>query len=108
MSAISTNGRIYIENIQNKDEELNKILMNLKTSNGSIKVNMNDPDDKGYKISAKTTLNGINLLIPNLKYTKPANTSGNKVDAETENYSLSKNQVEIKAETTNGYIEIGK
>lgn len=109
INAITANGRINLENVQNY-EDSNNINISFRTKNGNIKVNMNDTIDRGYKVKANTTLNGINLLIPKLKYKtlNPNNISGNMVEAETEDYSLSKSRVFIQAETKNGYIEIVK
>jgi DUF4097 and DUF4098 domain-containing protein YvlB len=109
LTAMTANGKINIENVQNY-QDIKDLNMNLKTKNANIKINMNDVNEKGYKIKALTTLNGINLLIPKLKYktlNKEVN-DGNLVEAETENYTLSKERVNINTENKNGYIEIVK
>ena len=82
----------------------------LKTSNADIKVNMNDSEDKGYKIKAQTTFGDINLLIPNLLYRNAmrADRMSKQAEAETENYASAVQKVNVSAETTNGYIEVIK
>jgi len=109
MSASSTNGKIMLENLQIPDGTDNTEL-NLKTTNADIKANMNDSEDKGFKIAAKTTNGGFNLLIPNLIYRNAPRTDSitKQVEAETENYVNAAQKVYIHAETQNGFIEIIK
>jgi len=110
MNAFTINGRIVIENIQNYEGQP-EITLKLKTSNGGIKVNMNDIDNRGYKVRAKTTNAGINILIPEMIYHN-ANTQsfkrGGFVEAENIGYENFPERVFIDAETVNGYIEIVK
>ncbi|HEX2947386.1 MAG TPA: DUF4097 family beta strand repeat-containing protein [Clostridia bacterium] len=106
---ITQNGKILVENVQSLDGADTADLV-LKTKNADIKANMNDSEEKGYRVNAQTTNGGINLLIPNLLY---RNASGNegfskKAEAETENYSNATQKVNIYAETQNGYIEVIK
>ena len=70
---------------------------------------MND-SKQGYKIEARTTNGGVNLLIPNLLYRNAPKVEGpgRLAEAETENYSAATEKVNIYAETQNGYIEIIK
>ncbi len=109
LGAYTINGKILLENLQAYDtaSEINLIL---KTRNADIKTNMNDTDDRGYKVKAHTTNGGINLLIPNLLYRNApkAEGSGKDVEAETGNYSSAAHRVNIIAETLNGYIEVIK
>lgn len=110
INATTENSTIQIENAQNPDKS-NLLEMSLKTKNGNIKVNMNDLDNREYKISAKTTIGNINILIPDLKYTDFANESSfdKSTVAITPNYNDDNIcKVFIEAETTNGYIEIVK
>ena len=87
-----------------------EILLDFKTSNGGIKINMDDTDNKAYKISAKTTNGGVNLLIPELVYNNmnKQGAVGSFVEAESSNYNTSNEKVIINAETTNGFIEVVK
>ena len=105
----STNGKITLENLQNLENTANIELI-LKTKNADIKANMNDSEDKGYKVAARTSNAGINLLVPNLLYRNAPKTEGfaRQVEAETENYSTATQKVNIYAETQNGYIEVIK
>ena len=109
IKAITMNGRILVENVQNH-EGTQEISLDLKTTNGGIKVNMNDMDNKGYKVRAKTTNGGINLLIPEMLYHN-MNRQGagtNFVEAESTGYDGFTEKVFINAETSNDYIEIVK
>lgn len=109
IKAITINGKISAENVQcfNSSTEIN---MYLKTTNGGIKVNMNDMDDKGYRIKGQTTNGGINLLIPELTYHNINKQGSGRsfVEAETNGFNNYTQKVHIDAETTNGYIEIVK
>ncbi|MCX7709798.1 MAG: DUF4097 family beta strand repeat-containing protein [Clostridia bacterium] len=109
IKAVTMNGRITVENVQNY-ENSPEVLMDLKTSNGGIKVNMNDMDNKGYKVKAKTTNGGINLLIPEMTYynVNRHGTGTNFIEAESNGYQGFAERVFINAETNNGYIEIVK
>jgi len=105
----TTNGRILVENAQNY-EGITEMNLVLKTTNGGIKINMNDMDQKGYKVRAKTTNGGINLLIPEMIYhnVNRQGPGGNFVEAESNGYDIFNEKVNISCETTNGYIEIVK
>jgi DUF4097 and DUF4098 domain-containing protein YvlB len=105
----TTNGKIFIENVQNL-ESGQEITLNMKTSNSGIKINMDDTDNKAYKIFAKTSNGGINLLIPDLVYNNlnKQGTLGSLVEAESKNYSDAIDKVNVIAETTNGFIEVVK
>ncbi len=109
VSAITINGRITIENAQNIDtgKEMN---MYLKTSNGGIKVNMNDMDSRVYKVKAHTSNGSVNLLIPDIMYhnVNRKGGTGSFVEAESKNYEEGTNKVNITGETVNGQIEIVK
>ena len=109
MTASSTNGKIALENLQSL-EGVDNVDLTLRTKNADIKANMNDSEDKGYKVTAKTTNGGINPLIPNLLYRNAPKVEGlvRQIEAETENYSTATQKVNIYAETQNGYIEIIK
>ncbi len=110
LGASSVNGKVMLENLQQYNGS-NEINLTLKTKNADIKANMNDSaEDTGYKVSARTSNGGINLLIPNLLYRNGmrADSFGKQAEAETENYAGSANKVNIVAETQNGYIEIIK
>ena len=109
LNAITMNGRILVENTQNY-ENSSEINMTLKTSNGGIKVNMNDMDRRGYKVKAQTTNGTINLLIPELTYHN-INKQGigrSFVEAESSGYKNYPEKVNINVETNNGYVEIVK
>jgi len=109
LKAATLNGRISVENAQNY-EGVSEMELALKTSNGGIKVNMNDMDNRGYKVKAHTTNGGVNLLIPNILYHN-VNRPGpgvNFVEAESSGYEGYAEKVNISAETVNGYIEIVK
>lgn len=109
LATVTANGKILLDNVQNYDSE-NVAELCLKTSNADIKVNMNDSEDKGYKIKAQTTFGDINLLIPNLLYRNAmrADRMSKQAEAETENYASAVQKVNVSAETTNGYIEVIK
>ena len=110
LSAITANGKIAVENVQNIDGSAD-ISLELKTRNGDIKANINDMENRAYKVQARTTNGGINLLIPELLYSNPGKSfSADKaVDAQTSTYNNDAPQrVNIYAETLNGYIEVVK
>lgn len=109
IQAVTVNGRILVENVQNYDNA-SLLNMDLKTANGGIKVNMNDMDNRGYKITAKTTNGGINLLIPQITYNNvnKQGLGGSFIQAESVGYNDFPRHVEINAETQNGYIEVVK
>ena len=110
LSAITANGKIAVENVQNIDGSAD-ITLELKTKNGDIKANINDMENRAYKVQARTTNGGINLLIPELLYSNPGKSfSPDKaVDAQTSTYNNDAPQrVNIYAETLNGYIEVVK
>lgn len=109
IKAVTMNGRIMVENVQNI-EHATEALMDLKTSNGGIKVNMNDMDNRGYKVKARTTNGGVNLLIPEMTYynVNRQSAGSNFVEAESNGYQGYAEKVFINAETINGYIEIVK
>lgn len=109
IEAVTKNGRILVENA-NLSDNAAELKMNLKTSNGGIKVNMNDIEEKGYKIRAQTTNGGVNLLVPNVQYNRldKQGYSGNFIEAESKGYEGCSEKVIIEAETVNGYIEIVK
>lgn len=108
LKVYTTNAKVSVENAQNYQgaAETN---MYLKTTNSGIKVNMNDMDNRGYKIKAQTTNAGINLLIPEITYHNiNKQVGGSFVEAESRDYGSNPEKVNINAETTNGYIEIVK
>ncbi len=109
ISAVTINGRINIENAQNP-ENSSDMNMYLKTSNGGIKVNMNDMDDRVYKIKAHASNGSINLLIPEILYhnVNRKGVTGSFVEAESKDYSSGLSKVNITGETMNGQIEIVK
>jgi DUF4097 and DUF4098 domain-containing protein YvlB len=109
IEASTINGKILLDNLQIY-ENANEAGLVLKTRNADIKANMNDSEDNGYKIEARTVNGGVNLLIPNLLYRNvPRDVgSGRLTEAETENYSTAAQKINIYAETQNGYIEIVK
>lgn len=109
LKAITANGRIAVENVQNIDGS-DEIALELKTKNGDIKANINDMENRAYKVTAHTTNGGINLLIPELLYSNQErqNGSGKYTEAQTTNYSTTPKRVNIYAETHNGYIEVVK
>ena len=67
LSTVTTNGKILLDNVQNYDDE-NVAELSLRTTNANIKANMNDSENKGYRIKAQTSNGGINLLVPDLLY----------------------------------------
>lgn len=109
IKAVTINGRIAIENAQNT-EEGNDMSMYLKTSNGGIKVNMNDMDSRKYKVKAHASNGTINLLIPEIVYhnVNRKGVAGSFVEAESKDFDSDLNKVLITAETMNGQIEIVK
>jgi len=109
IKAFTVNGRINIENALGYENSYQTNL-SLKTSNGDIKVNMNDMDNRGYKVKAETTNGRINLLIPELIYynVSKQGSGGSFVEAESNGYNNFPEKVNIVAETVNGYIEIVK
>jgi DUF4097 and DUF4098 domain-containing protein YvlB len=109
LNTVTTNGRIFIENAQNY-QDASQIDLNLKTRNGSIKVNMNDMDCKGYKVKAQTGTGSVSLLIPEMTYhtvTKRGK-DGTFIEAESKDYEEYTEKVYINAETINGDVEIVK
>lgn len=109
IKAVTKNGRIIVENVQNYENETDMTLV-LSTTNGGIKVNMNDADNRGYKVNAKTTNGGINILIPEMIYNNLSKkeTGISSVEAISSRYQDFRDKTTIEAETTNGYIEIVK
>jgi DUF4097 and DUF4098 domain-containing protein YvlB len=109
ITANTTNSKIYLENIQNF-ENCQQLDIALQTTNAGIKVNMTDMDNRGYKINAQTSLNGINLLIPDISYSNITKGENNKhnVEANSNNYETYERKVSVTAKTDNGYIEIIK
>ena len=109
LSAVTANGKIAVENVQNIDGSA-EISMELKTKNGDIKANMNDMENRAYKVQARTTNGGINLLIPELLYSNPNKSfsTDKSVDAQSSTYNTAPQRVNIYAETLNGYIEVVK
>lgn len=109
ISAVTINGRIVIENAQNIDENTD-MNMFLKTSNGGIKVNMNDLDGRMYKVKAHASNGSINLLIPEIVYhnVNRRGEAGSFVEAESKDFETGLNKVIITGETMNGQIEIVK
>lgn len=109
ISAVTMNGRITVENAQNSagDTDMN---MYLKTTNGGIKVNMNDMDGRVYKVKAHASNGSINLLIPEIVYhnVNRQGVGGSFVEAESKDYAAGLNKVNITCETMNGQIEIVK
>ena len=109
LGAYTVNGRITVENVQNY-ENSPEATMELRTKNGGIKVNMNDTEDRAYRIKARTTNGGLNMLVPGLLYKNAPGQSNSpkNVDAETEGFENAPQKVTIYAETCNGYIEVVK
>ncbi|NLV37022.1 MAG: DUF4097 domain-containing protein [Clostridiaceae bacterium] len=109
LDASTINGKITLENLQNLENVTNAELI-LRTKNADIKANMNDSEDTGYKVLARTSNGGINLLIPNLLYRSAPKVEGatRMSEAETENYASAAQKVNIVVETQNGYIEVIK
>jgi len=109
IKAFTVNGRINVENALSYENSSQTNLF-LKTSNGDIKVNMNDMDNRGYKVKAETTNGKISLLIPELIYynISKQGAGGSFIEAESNGYSNFPEKVNIVAETVNGYIEIVK
>lgn len=109
VSAVTVNGRINIENAQNVDGS-SDMNMYLKTSNGGIKVNMNDMDNRVYKVKAHASNGSINLLIPEIVYhnVNRKGVTGSFVEAESKDFESGLNKVTITGETMNGQIEIVK
>lgn len=109
VKAVTMNSRILVENVQNHENNP-EINLFLKTSNGGIKVNMNDMDNRGYKVKAQTTNGGINILIPNMTYNNinKQGIGGSFAEAQSSGYETYPQRVQINAETNNGYIEVVK
>jgi DUF4097 and DUF4098 domain-containing protein YvlB len=109
VNAVTVNGRIAIENAQNMDDNAD-MNMYLKTSNGGIKVNMNDLEGRVYKVKAHASNGAINLLIPEIVYhnINRKGVAGSFVEAESKNFESGLNKVIITGETMNGQIEIVK
>lgn len=109
LDASTNNGKITLENLQ-RLENANSAELILRTKNADIKANMNDSEETGYKVQAKTSNGGINLLIPNLLYRNVPKVDGvtRQAEAETENYSGAAQKVSIVVETSNGYIDVMK
>jgi len=109
VKAFSTNGRLYIENVLTY-ENCSETNLLLKTSYAGIKVNMNDMDDRAYKVKAQTAYGAINLLIPELIYHNINKQSNEKifVEAESNGYVNYSTKVNIYAETVHGDIEVVK
>jgi DUF4097 and DUF4098 domain-containing protein YvlB len=109
VNAVTMNGKILVENVQSH-ENAEQVNLQLKTTNGDIKVNMNDMENMGYKVKAQTTNGGVNLLIPEMTYNNVnrQGMGGNFVEAVSTNYENAGKKVNIQAETFNGYIEVVK
>lgn len=109
INAITTNGRVLVENVQSY-EESSDVNMNLRTTNGGIKVNMNDMESRGYKVRGRTTNGSINVLIPEMIYhnVNRHGMGGSFVEAESSGFEGYPQKVTVSAETNNGFIEIVK
>jgi DUF4097 and DUF4098 domain-containing protein YvlB len=109
VNAVTMNGKILVENVQSH-ENAEQVNLQLKTTNGDIKVNMNDMENMGYKVKAQTTNGGVNLLIPEMTYNNVnrQGMGGSFVEAVSTNYENAGKKVNIQAETFNGYIEVVK
>jgi DUF4097 and DUF4098 domain-containing protein YvlB len=109
IEAVTVNGRVTLENIQNY-EDSPEVNLFLKTSNGGIRVNMNDMDSRGYKIKGRAARGSINLLIPELIYhnINKQGADGSFIEAESNGYETYAQRVCINAETVNGDIEVIK
>lgn len=109
LNAVTMNGRISAENLQGMEGE-EALKVSFRTSNGNIRINMNDLENKAYRIKARTTNGYINLLIPDLVYKNPvaAGIRSSFTEAESQNYPENPDKVDIIAETTNGIIEVIK
>jgi DUF4097 and DUF4098 domain-containing protein YvlB len=108
MDVNTVNGKIQLENVHCIDGST-QINMALRTTNAGIKVNMNDMDNKSYRINAHTSNGDINLLIPEITFNNISKQMGkNYIEAESKDYDFQKEKVVITASTTNGYIEIVK
>lgn len=107
LGVYTANGKVLLENLESMDGSTESEIM-FKTKNADIKVNMNDTENKGYRVKARTTNGGINLLIPALLYRNAPEGYGKQVEAETENFNSAPQRVNIYAETQNGYIEVIK
>ncbi len=110
LKAMTVNGKILVESVHSPEDGSTTIVLDLRTKNGDIKINMNDTDSRGYKLKAQTSNGGINLLIPGLKYSAPVRqtVTGRYVEAATEDYDTNPQKVDIYAETQNGYVEVVK
>jgi DUF4097 and DUF4098 domain-containing protein YvlB len=109
INAVTMNARILVENVQNYEGSTD-MDMSLKTCNASIKVNMDDMDNRGYKVKGRTTNGRINLLIPEIMYHNVSRqgVGGSIAEAESNGFQNYTSKVNINAETTNGYIEVVK
>lgn len=109
LTASTVTGKVVYENIQNIDNSAN-LYLKIKTAHGGIKINMNDVENRGFSIKAKTTNGSINLLVPDLVY-KSADSQNHRshvVIADSQNLDDFSQKVYIDAETQNSYIEIVK
>jgi DUF4097 and DUF4098 domain-containing protein YvlB len=109
VKASTTNGRLFVENVQTY-ENCDETNLLLKTSNAGIKVNMNDMDNRGYKVKAQTSFGNVNLLIPELVYHNINKQGSGKsfIEAESNGYINYSSKVNIYAETVHGDIEVVK
>ncbi|MEN6314990.1 MAG: DUF4097 family beta strand repeat-containing protein [Clostridiaceae bacterium] len=109
LNVSTVNGKVLLDNLQLIENAIAAELI-LRTKNADIKANMNDTEDRGYKVKARTSNGGINLLIPNLLYRNAPRADGmsREAEAETANYGTAQQKVNIIAETQNAYIEVVK
>ena len=75
----------------------------LDTSNGAVSVSATTTSQTGYDVDLSTSLGSINVNLPNMSYT--TNESRRKV-GETTDYANKPVQIQIKAQTSIGSINI--
>ena len=93
----TTNGAIDISLSQTSG------VHDFRTTNGVIDINTPTGSDIGYKVNFDTSIGALDINLPDMDYS--VDTTRTKI-GESNNYSAKTVQIEIKAETSIGGIEV--
>lgn len=97
----STNAGISLDAKGSELREYDFYEWHLETSNGEIKVNTLKDPRVAYDIKASTSLNGVQINLPNMNYKE---NEKNYVKANSYNYSMAAKKINLDLETSNAPI----
>lgn len=101
VNLVSSNADISIDSSIRELNESNRYEWNVETSNASIIVNTLKGFNVGYEFSALTSLNGIQMSIPNIDFIE---NEKNYIKGFTNNFSTALKKLKINLETSNAPI----